>query len=134
MTNKILIVNEGDTKFLPGQKVTDVQFTKENESYILHQERPAVGRPMILGITKAALETDSFLSAASFQQTTTVLTDAAIKGKEDYLNGLKENVMVGKLIPAGTGINPILEEDDDEDSAEGDYYSHNANGSDGAIA
>ncbi len=134
MTNKILIINAGDTKFLPGQKVTDVQFTKENESYILHQEKPAVGRPMILGITKAALETDSFLSAASFQQTTTVLTDAAIKGKEDYLNGLKENVMVGKLIPAGTGIKPILVEEDDEESADGDYYSHKANDSEGAIA
>ncbi|MDD7328294.1 MAG: DNA-directed RNA polymerase subunit beta' [bacterium] len=121
MTNKILIINAGDTKFLPGQKVTDVQFTKENESYILHQEKPAVGRPIILGITKAALETDSFLSAASFQQTTTVLTDAAIKGKEDFLKGLKENVMVGKLIPAGTGIKPILSLDDEDDDSADDF-------------
>ncbi len=119
MTNKILIINAGDTKFLPGQKVTDVQFTKENESYILHQQKPAVGRPIILGITKAALETESFLSAASFQQTTAVLTDASIKGKEDYLRGLKENVMVGKLIPAGTGIKPILDlGDNDEGDSE----------------
>ena len=121
MTNKIMIINAGDTRFLPGQKVTDVQFTKENESYILHQQKPAVGRPIILGITKAALETDSFLSAASFQQTTSVLTDAAIKGKEDFLKGLKENVMIGKLIPAGTGIEPLLPDyDDGEEGFQGE--------------
>lgn len=115
MTNKILIINAGDTKFLPGQVVTDVQFTEENESYILHQERPAVGRPLIKGITKSALGTDSFLSAASFQQPISVLTDAAIKGKVDDLKGLKENVMIGKLIPAGTGLHPLLDENEDDD-------------------
>ncbi len=122
MTNKILIVNAGDTHFLPGQKVTDVQFTRENSSYILNGQKPAVGRPMILGITKSALETDSFLSAASFQQTTAVLTDAAIRGKEDTLKGLKENVMIGKLIPAGTGLKPIIPiyDEDEKHANEGD--------------
>lgn len=120
MSNKIYIVNAGDEKnLLPGQKVTDVQFTKANESCLLHNENPAVGKPIILGITKSALETDSFLSAASFQNTTAVLTDAAIKGKEDYLRGLKENVMIGKLIPAGTGLKPLVtiynNDSDDED-------------------
>ena len=108
MTNKLLIINAGNTNLLPGQKVDDVTFTAKNEKALAHASFPAVGRPIILGITKAALDTDSFLSAASFQQTTSVLTDAAIKGKVDYLKGLKENVMIGKLIPAGTGINPIL--------------------------
>ena len=121
MTNKIMIVNAGDTNFLPGQKVTDVQFTKENKQFLIHGQNPAVGTPIILGITKSALETDSFLSAASFQQTTTILTDAAIKGKEDHLKGLKENVMIGKLIPAGTGLKPLLPEDDMDD--ENDEYS-----------
>ena len=74
------------------------------EKYILEGKTPATGRPVLLGITKASLETDSFLSAASFQETTRVLTDAAIKGKEDPLIGLKENVIIGKLVPAGTGM------------------------------
>ncbi len=119
MTNKLLIINAGDTDLLPGQKVDDVAFTDNNEKVLAHGGNPAVGRPIILGITKAALDTDSFLSAASFQQTTSVLTDAAIKGKVDYLKGLKENVMIGKLIPAGTGLRPILvNEDEDEDEEE----------------
>ncbi len=113
MTNKLLIINAGDTELLPGQKVDDVTFTEKNDKVLVHGGRPAVGRPIILGITKAALDTDSFLSAASFQQTTSVLTDAAIKGKVDYLKGLKENVMIGKLIPAGTGLKPILPPDED---------------------
>lgn len=108
MTSRIYIVHSGDTKMLPGQKVSLVDFTKNNDSVIRHGNNPAVGRPVIMGITKAALDTDSFLSAASFQQTTHVLTDAAIKGKVDSLDGLKENVMVGKLIPAGTGLSPLL--------------------------
>ena len=76
-------------------------------------KRPAVGTPIILGITKAALDTESFLSSASFQETTKVLTDAAIKGKIDYLHGLKENVMIGKLIPAGTGLREEIEEEEE---------------------
>ena len=74
-----------------------------NKQLILEGKRPSIGRPVLLGITKASLETDSFLSAASFQETTRILTDAAIHGKIDHLNGLKENVIIGKLIPAGTG-------------------------------
>ena len=80
------------------------QFTDANEKALLSGKIPATGRPVLLGITKASLETDSFLSAASFQETTRVLTDAAIKGKRDELLGLKENVIIGKLIPAGTGM------------------------------
>ena len=119
MTNKILIINAGDTDLLPGQRVDDIVFTERNDKALRHGGNPAVGRPIVLGITKAALDTDSFLSAASFQQTTSVLTDASIKGKIDKLKGLKENVMIGKLIPAGTGIKPILPvEDDSEDIAE----------------
>ena len=79
------------------------EFTEINKNLILEGKTPATGRPVLLGITKASLETDSFLSAASFQETTRILTDAAIHGKVDYLNGLKENVIIGKLIPAGTG-------------------------------
>lgn len=118
MTNKILIINGGATDLLPGQKVDDVTFTEKNELVLTHGGNPAVGRPIVLGITKAALDTTSFLSAASFQQTTSVLTDAAIKGKVDRLNGLKENVMIGKLIPAGTGIAPIMPLDEDENEDE----------------
>ena len=80
-------------------------FNDENKTVLNTGERPATGRPVLLGITKASLETDSFLSAASFQETTRVLTDAAIKGKRDELLGLKENVIIGKLVPAGTGMN-----------------------------
>ena len=79
------------------------KFTDVNKQLILEGKRPSTGRPVLLGITKASLETDSFLSAASFQETTRILTDAAIHGRVDHLNGLKENVIIGKLIPAGTG-------------------------------
>ena len=79
------------------------KFTETNQGLILEGKKPAKGIPVLLGITKASLETDSFLSAASFQETTRILTDAAIHGKVDYLQGLKENVLIGKLIPAGTG-------------------------------
>ena len=103
MISKIKIVNSGDTYFLPGTMVNINQFTEINKNLILEGKIPATGRPVLLGITKASLETDSFLSAASFQETTRILTDAAIHGKVDHLNGLKENVIIGKLIPAGTG-------------------------------
>ena len=119
MTNRLLIINPGNTDMLPGQRVNDVYFTEKNKKVLAHGGNPAVGRPIVMGITKAALDTDSFLSSASFQETTRVLTDAAIKGKVDYLRGLKENVMIGKLIPAGTGLKPILsEEDADKDASE----------------
>ncbi len=103
MISKIKIINSGDSYFLPGTMVNINDFTEINKELILEGKRPATGRPVLLGITKASLETDSFLSAASFQETTRVLTDAAIRGKVDHLNGLKENVIIGKLIPAGTG-------------------------------
>ncbi len=103
MISKIKIVDGGDTRFLPGSLVNFKEFTEGNKEVIIKGKVPAIGKPLLLGITKAALETDSFLSAASFQETTRILTDAAIKGKVDPLAGLKENVIIGKLIPAGTG-------------------------------
>ena len=103
MISKIKIVNSGDSYFLPGTMVNINKFTDINKELILEGKRPATGKPVLLGITKASLETDSFLSAASFQETTRILTDAAIHGKVDMLEGLKENVILGKLIPAGTG-------------------------------
>ena len=103
MINKMRVVDEGDTDLVAGLTVSIREFTERNKPVILTGGVPATGRPVMLGITKSSLETDSFLSAASFQETTRVLTDAAIKGKVDNLNGLKENVIIGKLIPAGTG-------------------------------
>ena len=103
MISRIKIINSGDSYFLPGTMVNINEFTDINKKLILEGKRPSTGRPVLLGITKASLETDSFLSAASFQETTRILTDAAIHGKVDHLNGLKENVIIGKLIPAGTG-------------------------------
>ncbi|PKR83106.1 DNA-directed RNA polymerase subunit beta' [Heyndrickxia camelliae] len=104
MLRKIRVVDAGETDVLPGSLLDIHQFTDANEQALLEGRMPATGRPVLLGITKASLETDSFLSAASFQETTRVLTDAAIKGKRDELLGLKENVIIGKLVPAGTGM------------------------------
>ncbi len=103
MINKVRITDSGDTDFVEGLTVSLREFTEGNKPVILSGGIPAKGNPIMLGITKSSLETDSFLSAASFQETTRVLTDAAIHGKVDYLQGLKENVIIGKLIPAGTG-------------------------------
>ncbi len=103
MINKVKIIDAGDTKFVEGLSVSLREFTEGNKPVILSGGVPAKGNPIMLGITKSSLETDSFLSAASFQETTRVLTDAAIHGKVDNLQGLKENVIIGKLIPAGTG-------------------------------
>ncbi len=103
MISKIRIVDSGDSLFLPGTMIDINKFTDENKKLILEGKRPSIGKPVLLGITKASLETDSFLSAASFQETTRILTDAAVHGKVDHLAGLKENVIMGKLIPAGTG-------------------------------
>ncbi|NMH71942.1 DNA-directed RNA polymerase subunit beta' [Bacillus sp. RO2] len=105
MLRKVRVIDAGDTDVLPGTLLDVHQFTDANERVLLEGRTPATGRPVLLGITKASLETDSFLSAASFQETTRVLTDAAIKGKRDELLGLKENVIIGKLVPAGTGMN-----------------------------
>ena len=109
MISKIRIIDSGDSLFLPGTMVNINKFTEENKELILEGKRPATGKPVLLGITKASLETESFLSAASFQETTRILTDAAVHGKVDHLNGLKENVIIGKLIPAGTGAKKYRE-------------------------
>ena len=140
MLRKMLVIESGDTDLLPGSRVDIVDFTSANTKVLLEGKRPAVGSPIVLGITKAALDTNSFLSSASFQETTRVLTDAAVKGRVDHLHGLKENVMIGKLIPAGTGFygdtteetldsNPYiknsreseLEEEEETSSLESDY-------------
>ncbi|QDS36699.1 DNA-directed RNA polymerase subunit beta' [Brevibacillus brevis] len=104
MLRKLRVIDSGDTDLLPGSYVEVPEFEVANTKALMEGRSPAVGRPVLLGITKASLETDSFLSAASFQETTRVLTDAAIKGKVDRLLGLKENVIIGKLVPAGTGM------------------------------
>ncbi len=104
MLKKVRIENSGDTDFLPGTLVDVLDYEDMNEELFKDGKEPAEGKQILLGITKAALATDSFLSAASFQETTKVLTEAAIKGKVDSLIGLKENVIIGKLIPAGTGM------------------------------
>ncbi len=104
MLKKVRVEENGDSSFLPGTLVDALEFEDENERLLAEGKEPAEGKRVLLGITKASLATDSFLSAASFQETTKVLTDAAIKGKVDHLIGLKENVIIGKLIPAGTGM------------------------------
>ena len=104
MLKKIRVENNGDTDFLPGTLVDVLDFEEENEKLTAEGKELAEGKQVMLGITKASLATNSFLSAASFQETTKVLTEAAIKGKIDPLIGLKENVIIGKLIPAGTGM------------------------------
>jgi DNA-directed RNA polymerase, beta' subunit len=104
MLRKVRVINAGDTDLLPGSLVDIHKFTDENKRILEKRGNMATAKPVILGITKASLETESFLSAASFQETTRVLTDAAVKGKVDKLMGLKENVIIGKLIPAGTGM------------------------------
>ena len=104
MLRKVRVMDPGSTEILPGTLLDIADFTERNRSAIMNGEVPATARPVLLGITKASLETNSFLSAASFQETTRVLTDASIRGKKDYLLGLKENVIIGKIIPAGTGM------------------------------
>ena len=110
MLRKVYVVDAGDTNLLSGTRVSLNRVTQENGRVLAEGKRPAVFTPFILGIAKAALESDSFLSAASFQETTRVLTDAAIKGKIDYLHGLKENVITGRMIPAGRGLKSEEEE------------------------
>ena len=131
MLKKIVIESAGDSDFLPGSQVDTIEFTEVNERLEEEGKQPATGTPIILGITKASLATNSFMSAASFQETTKVLTDAAIKSKVDPLVGLKENVLIGKLIPAGTGmkryrsvkLDTEMEELDFFDDEEDDDYS-----------
>ncbi|MCX6346589.1 MAG: hypothetical protein NTZ89_01390 [Actinobacteria bacterium] len=142
MLKKVTILESGDSNFLPGQLVDRLVFEKENKLLIEEGKKPAQAKQNLMGITKAALATESFLSAASFQETTRVLTDAAIENKTDYLIGLKENVIIGKNIPAGTGMTryrtieltyPGFEEEKSEDieimpdtaSEEGDIFELN---------
>ena len=104
MMRWVKVEDVGDTNFLLEQQVDKFRFREENERVIAQGGKPATGRPLLLGITKASLSTESFISAASFQETTRVLTEASIQGAVDHLRGLKENVIVGRLIPAGTGM------------------------------
>ena len=104
MMRRITVIESGDTEMMPGELVDRQRYEQENRKAVTEGGKPAEGRPVLMGITKASLATDSWLSAASFQETTKVLTDAAINGKSDHLEGLKENVILGKLIPAGTGL------------------------------
>jgi DNA-directed RNA polymerase subunit beta' len=103
MLQKVEIEDGGETTFLQGEQIDRLEFEELNEKAIAQGLRPAIAKPVLLGITKASLQTRSFVSAASFQETTRVLTEAAVHGKSDSLVGLKENVIVGRLIPAGTG-------------------------------
>jgi DNA-directed RNA polymerase subunit beta' len=104
MLRKVTVVDHGDTELLPGELVDRSRFTSVSRAAVLEGKKPAEGRQEVMGITKASLATESWLSAASFQETTRVLTQAAMEGKSDPLMGLKENVIIGKLIPAGTGL------------------------------
>ncbi|TIU39702.1 MAG: DNA-directed RNA polymerase subunit beta', partial [Mesorhizobium sp.] len=103
MLQKVEITTQGDSTYIPGDHVDVIELEEVNERLIEDGKKPAEGQPVLLGITKASLQTPSFISAASFQETTRVLTEAAVAGKTDMLQGLKENVIVGRLIPAGTG-------------------------------
>ena len=104
MLKRVAVQEPGDAEFLPGERVDSKQFADTNRELVQAGKTPAEGRPELMGITKASLATESWLSAASFQETTRVLTEAAIEGKSDQLLGLKENIIIGKLIPAGTGM------------------------------
>jgi len=124
MLRRIRVRDVGDTMFLVDEQVEKHVFDEENDRVLNMGGRPAVGEPMLLGITKASLSTESFISASSFQETTKVLTEAAISGKVDHLRGLKENVIMGRLIPAGTGLPnySYLEIDVDRAEIEFDEY------------
>jgi DNA-directed RNA polymerase subunit beta' len=104
MLRKVEILDPGDTRFLRGEQLDRSTVAPENDRRVAEGKYPATFDPVLLGITKASLATESFISAASFQETTRVLTEAAVRGLTDHLNGLKENVIVGRLIPAGTGL------------------------------
>ena len=104
MLRKVEVDDPGDTKFLSGEQAEKYAFETENDRLIKEGGQPAIARPLLLGITKVSLSTDSWISAASFQETTKVLTEAAINSRTDSLRGLKENIIMGRLIPAGTGL------------------------------
>ena len=135
MMRWVKIEDVGDTELLVDEQVDKFRFLAENDRVLADGGQPATGRPLLLGITKASLSTESFISAASFQETTRVLTEASISGKVDHLRGLKENVTMGRLIPAGTGFDyyrhvrievdeppPSLPSSEDFDLGEMDYY------------
>jgi DNA-directed RNA polymerase subunit beta' len=109
MLKKVSILDSGETTFLIGEQVDKIRFMEENLRCVDEGLKPAMAEPLVLGITQASLSTDSFISAASFQETTKVLTEASLMGKDDSLRGLKENVIVGRLIPAGTGYRRYME-------------------------
>ena len=111
MLRKVQVTEPGGTSFLVGEQVDKLEYRLENERTIADGREPAIAQPMVLGITQASLTTSSFISAASFQETTKVLTEAALRGKCDILHGLKENVIVGRLIPAGTGYREYVHSD-----------------------
>jgi DNA-directed RNA polymerase subunit beta' len=123
MLRKVQVSDPGDTRFLSGEQVEKYEFVDENEKIMKEGGQPAIAEPLLLGITKVSLSTDSWISAASFQETTKVLTDAAVNSKTDYLRGLKENIIMGRLIPAGTGLGSykkwrvVVEEDTTEMAA-----------------
>ncbi len=118
MLRRVLVAEQGESPFLPGERVDSRIYAEVNRGLVQEGKRPAEGRPELMGITKASLATDSWLSAASFQETTRVLTEAAIEGKSDQLFGLKENIIIGKLIPAGTGMTRYRELEMDAPEAE----------------
>jgi DNA-directed RNA polymerase subunit beta' len=109
MLKKLLVIDPGETGLLMGEQVDKAKFAKINAKCVGTGLQPAVAEPLVLGITQASLSTESFISAASFQETTKVLTEAALIGKKDYLYGLKENVIVGRLVNAGTGFRSYIE-------------------------
>jgi DNA-directed RNA polymerase subunit beta' len=133
MMRWIKVEDVGDTDFLVDEQVDKFRFQEENNRVKAEDGKPASGRPLLLGITKASLSTDSFISAASFQETTRVLTEASISGKVDYLRGLKENVIMGRLIPAGTGLEyyrnvELLSEERDQVSLDTESVEIEGNG------
>jgi DNA-directed RNA polymerase subunit beta' len=128
MLRKVMISNPGDTSFLAGETADKAVFLEENERVKKIKGKPATAEPLLLGITKASLSTESFISAASFQETTKVFTEASINGRIDHLRGLKENIVMGRLIPAGTGFKHYRDlglhvnmEDAPEDASAEDY-------------
>ena len=118
MTKKVKVIDAGGTNLLPGELIEMQTFEKENKLAQEAGKEPAVCEYMLLGITKASLNTESFISAASFQETTRILTEAAVEGKRDMLRGLKENVIIGRLIPAGTGFHHLINADEERDREE----------------
>jgi len=130
MLQKVVVEDPGDTRFLEGDIVSKTEFREENESAMADGGSPATFKPLLLGITKASLTTESFISAASFQETTRVLTEAAVQGKTDYLRGLKENVIMGHLIPAGTGLSKYNALEIDVEESDDEYLSGDLEGID----